>query len=39
MMFKQSLFSLAAALSFSLMAAFIKYCAIEHSPQEMVFYR
>jgi len=39
MLFKQSLWSLAAALCFSLMGAFVKFCSDIHAPSELVFYR
>ena len=38
-MFKQSMWALAAAALFSVMAAFVKLCSGEHGPIEMVFYR
>ena len=38
-MFMQSLWALAAAALFSIMAAFVKLCSGEHGPIEMVFYR
>ena len=36
---KQSLWSLAAAASFSIMAAFVKLCSDQLGPFELVFYR
>ena len=38
-MMKQSLWALAAAALFSVMAAFVKLCSDVHGPIEMVFYR
>lgn len=38
-MMKQSLWALAAAALFSVMAAFVKLCSGAHGPIEMVFYR
>ncbi len=38
-MMKQSLWALAAAALFSIMAAFVKLCSDNHGPLEMVFYR
>lgn len=38
-MMKQSLWALAAAALFSVMAAFVKLCSDNHGPLEMVFYR
>ncbi len=38
-MFKQSLWALAAAFLFSLMAAFVKLCSAELGSLELVFYR
>ena len=38
-MFKQSLWALAAAFLFSLMAAFVKLCSGQLGTFELVFYR